>query len=181
MVLALSRYHRAGRAGTDVDADRVLAFYRRRFRARRPWSLASWHAQAWAEWHRSGAPGGRAAPEFVFELADWMVAQQLRVDGSYLVDLGSHAPTVLTGFVAEGVGAAWRLAADLGDRDRARRYADSHRAAMGFLDRLLVRREDTFWMAEPDRAVGGVRAALATADLRIDYTAHTLGALLHAT
>jgi hypothetical protein len=180
VVLALSRYHRAGRPGLDVDADRVLEFYRRRFRCRRPWSLASWHAQAWAEWHRSGAPGGAAAPEFVFELADWMVGQQLDVDGSYLADLGSGAPTVLTGFVAEGVGAAWRLAEDLGDRERARRYADSHRAAMGFLDHLLVRREDTFWMAEPYRAVGGVRAALATADLRVDYTGHTLSALLHA-
>jgi hypothetical protein len=50
---------------------------------------------------------------------------------------------------------------------------------MGFLDRLTVRREDTFWMAEPDRALGGVRAALFTADLRIDYSAHTLRALLH--
>ncbi|HEY2195859.1 MAG TPA: hypothetical protein VGH76_26655 [Actinomycetospora sp.] len=109
-----------------------------------------------------------------------MVERQFRADGSYLVDLGSRAPTVLTGFVAEGVGAAWRLAEDLGDRPRARRYADSHRAAMGFLDRLLVRREDTYWMADPDRALGGVRAALATADLRIDYTGHTLSALLHA-
>ncbi|MCD2197868.1 hypothetical protein LQ327_31315 [Actinomycetospora endophytica] len=179
-VVGLARYHRAG-GKVDVDADRVLAFYRRRFRCLRPWSLASWHAQGWAEWHRSGAPGGRDAPAFVFELADRMVGEQLRADGSYLVDLGSHAPTVLTGFVAEGVGAAWRLAEDLGERERARRYADSHRAAMGFLDRLLIRREDTFWTAEPERALGGVRAALATADLRVDYTGHTLSALLHAT
>ncbi|NMO93245.1 hypothetical protein [Actinomycetospora sp. TBRC 11914] len=180
VVLALARYHRAGRLGVDVDADQVLAFHRRRFRCLRPWSLASWQAQGWAEWHRSGAPGAHAAPEFVFELADWMVDRQLRVDGSYLVDLGSRAPTVLTGFVAEGVGAAWRLAEDLGESARARCYADSHRAAMGFLDRLLVRREDTFWMAEPERALGGVRAALAMAEVRIDYPAHTLGALLHA-
>jgi hypothetical protein len=51
---------------------------------------------------------------------------------------------------------------------------------MGFLDRLTVRGEDTFWMAGPDRALGGVRAALFTADLRVDYSAHTLRALLHA-
>lgn len=180
VILALARYHRSGRTRVDVDADALLAFSRRRFRRLRPWSVASWQAQGWAEWHRAGAPGADAAAEFVFEIADWMVSQQLRVDGSYLVDLGSRAPTVLTGFVAEGVGAAWRLADDLGERSRARRYADSHRAAMGFLDRLVVRREDTFWMAEPDRAVGGVRAALPTADLRVDYSAHTLRALLHA-
>ena len=179
VVLALARYHRSGRTPVEVDADALLAFSRRRFRRLRPWSVASWQAQGWAEWHRAGAPDGGAAAEFVFEIADWMVGQQLRVDGSYLVDLGSRAPTVLTGFVAEGVGAAWRLADDLGDRARARRYRDSHRAAMGFLDRLTVRREDTFWMAEPDRALGGVRAALFTADLRIDYSAHTLRALLH--
>ncbi|MDT7743003.1 MAG: hypothetical protein QOE59_2081 [Actinomycetota bacterium] len=179
VVLALARYHRSGRAPVDVDADALLGFSRRRFRRLRPWSVASWQAQGWAEWHRAGAPGGDDAAEFVFEIADWMVSQQLRVDGSYLVDLGSRAPTVLTGFVAEGVGAAWRLAEDLGDRDRARRYGDSHRAAMGFLDRLVLRREDTFWTAEPDRALGGVRAALATADLRVDYSAHTLRALLH--
>ena len=180
VVLALARYHRSGRPRVDVDADALLAFSRRRFRCLRPWSVASWQAQGWAEWHRAGAPGGDAAAEFVFEIADWMVSQQLRVDGSYLVDLGSRAPTVLTGFVAEGIGAAWRLADDLGDRARARRYADSHRAAMGFLDGLVVRREDTFWTAEPDRALGGVRAALFTADLRVDYSAHTLRALLHA-
>ncbi len=176
-VLGLARHRRAG--GTvDIDTAAVVAFYRRRFRHLGSWGLAAWHAQAWVEWIRLGADADEELAAFVFELADWMVDRQLRVDGSYLVDLGARVPGVLTGFVAEGVGAAWRLAEALGDEARADRYARSWAAAMGFLDRLTVRAEDTFWMADPAAALGGVRAGLATAELRVDYTSHTLCALL---
>lgn len=44
------------------------------------------------------------AAGFVMELADWMVDNQVRADGSYLIDLGARGPSALTGFAAEGVG-----------------------------------------------------------------------------
>ena len=46
------------------------------------------------------------------------------------------------------------------------------------MNRLVVRSEDTYWMPEPPTAIGGVRTALTSYDLRVDQTAYTTLALL---
>lgn len=181
VLVGLARHRRAGREPVAVDLSAVLRFYRRRFRACRSWSLAAWHAQAWSECRAAGmlGPDDGDAAAFVMELADWMVDRQLRADGSYLIDLGARGPSVLTGFAAEGVGAAWRLAETLGDTARAARFGESWRAAMTWLDRLVVRPMDTYWMRDPQVATGGVRGWPSSADLRVDHSSHVLRALLH--
>ena len=49
---------------------------------------------------------------------------------------------------------------------------------MQFINRLIIRPEDTFCMRDPDRAVGGVRGSLITSSVRIDFVSHTLYALI---
>ena len=46
------------------------------------------------------------------------------------------------------------------------------------MDRLIIRKEDTFGMRQPHRAVGGIRGSLTSSSVRIDYVAHTLLALV---
>ena len=173
VLLALARYRAATGHDVPLNLPALLGWYRRRFELVHPWGLAIWQAKAWAELPADGA-------EFVFELADWMCGRQLRVDGSFLIDTDPIAPTFANALVADAIGTAARLASGRGDDRRTERYTASWRAAMGFLDRLLVRAEDTFWMPDPRRAVGGVRTALAAGELRVDYTSYTVDAVLAA-
>ena len=178
-LLAAARVAAAARGGPLAGAcdvtDQILRWYRRRFRVRPSWAMVSWHAQAWTAVHAMTHEAEHAA--FVFELADWAIDRQLRKDGAFLTDLWHDGPSFHTAVIAEGVAAAWELADRLGDKRRARTYAASWRAAMDFMDRLIMRPGDTFCMPRPMAAIGGVRLSPASAQLRIDYTGHLLFAL----
>ena len=73
---------------------------------------------------------------------------------------------------------AWRAALRVGDRDRGRRYGASWEQAMTFLDHLMVREDDAYWMPRPEIAIGGIRAMPASFEQRVDSTSETLQALL---
>jgi len=47
-----------------------------------------------------------------------------------------------------------------------------------FLERLMVRSEDAYWMPDPSIAVGGIRVTAATFEMRVDATSETLQMLL---
>ena len=153
-----------------------LAFYRRRFAFLPSWGLAGWQMQAWGSAY--ALTGERAQAEFAFELADWALASQLAKNGAFLEDLCPDEPSFDTGFIAEGIAAAWSAAESAGETARAARYAASWSAAMDFLRRLIVYPEDTFCMPDGPRTVGGVRMSLTRPEIRIDAVSHCLHALL---
>jgi hypothetical protein len=131
---------------------------------------------AWAAAWR--LTGDMDQARFVFEVADWAADRQVARTGAFLEDLSYREPSFNTGFVAEGITAAWRVATDCGDAQRQARYRRSWEQAMRFLGTLIVRPEDTFCMADPDRALGGVRTSITRSDVRIDAVSHTLQALV---
>jgi hypothetical protein len=174
ILLALARYW-SGRGDTP-DLSRTLTWYRRRFRIAHPWGLVGWQTQAWAVL-------ARRTPEyavFVFEMADYLLEWQHERTGAFMADLGSPGLSFHTGWLCEGLADAWRLAEEHGDGARATRYAHGCDAGFRFLQRLFIRDEDTFCTPRPDLARGGVRGALNTSEVRIDYVSHVLTALCKA-
>jgi orotate phosphoribosyltransferase/AMMECR1 domain-containing protein len=174
-LLALVRYLLATRRRTDVNWSVIRAWYERRFSQVHPWALAAWHCQIWPL--VSALTGDRSHLEFAFALADWMCGRQLRADGSFLTDLSRSGPSFHTAMAAIGIAAAWHAALEVGESERCTRYRDSWLGAMAFLDRLLIRADDAYWMAEPAVAVGAVRGIPASYELRVDCTSETLLAL----
>jgi AMMECR1 domain-containing protein/orotate phosphoribosyltransferase len=156
--------------------DSQLAFYRRRFLAVPTWGAAGWQPQGWHAVQGAGSiPGAR---EFIYQAADWAIERQLEKNGAFLEDLSPDEPSFNTGFLAEGIGAAWAEALGADDADRAAKYEKSWRRAMAFTRKLMIREEDTFCMREPARAVGGVRCMQSRSDVRIDQVSHCLHALV---
>lgn len=179
LLLALARFTRAGGDGSWLDGvGRQLDWYRRRFRIMQPWGMVGWQPRAWNAIHELTGEAGQA--DFVLEMADFALEWQHERDGSFITDLYHEGPSFHTAFITEGVADAWALSRRVGDAARAGRLEASCRAALRFMDRLVIRDEDTFCMADPPRALGGVRAALARSDVRIDYVSHTLIALARA-
>lgn len=156
--------------------DTCLRWNRGRFRTLHSWGMAGWQPQAWAAvWRRTGRDDQAS---FVFEVADWAVDRQVAKTGAFLEDLAYDEPSFNTAFVAEAIAAAWRVATGCGDVERQRRYRRSWQQAMRFLHTLIVQPEDTFCMADPDRALGGVRTSITRSDIRIDAVSHTLQAFV---
>ena len=119
------------------------------------------------------AVGRSEQAKFVFEMADWALDWQHERTGAFLCDL-SATKSFHTGFIAEGIAAAWELALRVGDMAHADRYRRSCQEALRFMTSLIVYPEDTYCMRDPEQAVGGVRSTLVTSDIRIDYVSHTL-------
>jgi orotate phosphoribosyltransferase len=153
-----------------------LEWYQNRFRWKPSWGMMFWQTQGWAAIHR--ATSGRYGQEFVYELADWALDRQLDKNGAFLVDYALDGPGFHTGVVLEALADAWQLARRVGDTERASRYQDAWHRGRSFLDRLVLREEDTFAMRQPHRAIGGLRGNLTSSAIRIDYVAHALLALL---
>jgi len=75
---------------------------------------------------------------------------------------------------------AWNLARRLGDSARLDRYRRATQEALRFMNQLVLRAEDGFCLVEPERALGGVRAAVFLSHVRVDFVSHTLLALVKA-
>jgi hypothetical protein len=141
--------------------------------------VAGWQPQGWEAVHRArGAYPGR---DLAFAAADWAIERQLRSNGAFLETLSPDEPSFNTGFIAEGIAAAWSLALASGETERARRYEEAWRRAARFMNRLMIHPEDTFGMAAGAAAIGGVRCMLTRSDVRIDQVSHWLHALLVGT
>ncbi len=175
-LFSLATYWRAVGDDLDLDWPGIRAWYMRRARLVRPWGLLSWQAQVW---NLVGQiTGDEADHATAMELSDLMTEGQLSVDGSFLTDMGTSGPSFHTAFAAEGVASGWLSALAVGDEKRAKRFGDSWDAAMAFCDQLIFRRMDTFWTPEPTIVLGGIRSTPLSSALRVDYTSHTLLALL---
>ena len=69
------------------------------------------------------------AASLAFAAADWAIERQLTHSGAFLEDLCPDEPSFNTGFIAEGVAAAWEIALAAQDEARANRYAAAWAAA----------------------------------------------------
>ncbi len=172
---AIGEYCRATGFPHPVTAANV-EFYRRRFSAVPNWGMAGWQPQGWRAIYE--LTGDRAQAEVAFECADWAVNQQLEKNGAFLEDLSPDEPSFDSGFIAEGIAAAWAIALECGDHRRATRYEQSWRDAMRFLQTLFIYPGDNFGMASGELAIGGVRCMLSRSDIRIDQVSHCLSALV---
>lgn len=175
-LMALSSYAQETGVPLEIDWECICRWYQRRADLIHPWGLMTWHAQVWHQVARLTGESGY--DEVSMQLAAWMAERQLDCDGSFLTDMYDQGASFHTGFAAEGIAAGWRSAVLLGNDDRAKTFEQSWRSAMTFMDRLLVRREDTFWMPDPVLAAGGIRCAPASSDMRVDYTSHTMMAVI---
>jgi orotate phosphoribosyltransferase/AMMECR1 domain-containing protein len=178
-LLSLARYAARKRDATLVKKlAPQLEWYRRRFRLLQPWGMVGWQTQAWNAVHKLTGDAEQAA--FVFEMADWAADWQQERTGAFITDLSPTGPSFHTGFLAEGMAAAWELAVRTDDRARATRYAHSCEEALRFMEKLIIYPEDGFCLHDPERAVGGVRCSLITSPVRIDFVSHTLIAFVRS-
>ncbi len=96
----------------EVDLERVLCWYRRRFSLVHPWGMVWWHGQCWTEL----SDRVEGAQAFVFEIIDWALRWQTKASGSFIINLEPHQNSFLSACVLEAVADAWKLAIEEGIR-----------------------------------------------------------------
>jgi hypothetical protein len=147
---------------------RAFAFYRRRFRQNHAWGAVPWLSLAYAA----------ARDRFAFELADFALEHQSAQSGAFLNGYEPDAPGALSWVTLEGLAGPLKLALELREKGRARRYAQACAHALSFCERLVYQERDAAVLPNPGWSAGGVRLSLLNSEVRIDFVHHAWSALL---
>jgi AMMECR1 domain-containing protein len=177
VLLALAALSQIEPDQIDLESlQRCFKFYRHRFRYRRHFGQVSWLMQAFASWWQ--ITGDSSFAEFVFEVGDWLVTYQQEKTGGFINDHQPDSPGYTTAVYLEGIAAALRLAAQLDDRARYRKYQRSFMEGFRFLDRLILQPRDASVLPNFELSSGGVRESLYSSRVRLDFVQHSLSAIL---
>lgn len=185
-LLALASDYEIDPEGRILDAfDRALTYYRDFFTKQREPMFVPWQARAYGIMARVTQRDDYK--EFVFEMADWLVAHQLNDENCEFPELwGGIAtlvrgrPDVSTAMYLSALCEALRLARSADDKARVERYESAIRAGARFVMQLQVRPEETYFMRSPTDAIGGIRMAPALNLMRISNCQHAMTGLIEA-
>jgi len=183
-LLAMASAYANAPSSSILDAfDRAIKFYHGYFEGTPSPAFVPWQVQAFSRMATFTKRKDYAA--FVFKLSDWLATHQLTPDGCPWPDLwGGIAPYsqgragIATASYLEGFADALRLAREVGDAERVRRYESVVRAAARFVLQLQVRPDEAYFVRSPKDALWGMRSAPALNLLRIDHCQHALIALM---
>jgi len=154
-------------------------------------AFVPWHIQAnyklWKALGDDQAELKRELAAFNFEIADWLVGVQqwdesdgLRYPDEkgrfYELEASYGAPHASsTGVYLEGLIDAWQQARDLSDAPRQQKYRVALvRAVRSMMQLQFVDDVDLFYVAQPERFVGGLRTTEYDNDIRCDNVQHPL-------
>lgn len=179
-MLALMKYHMQSN-NEDIlrSVERAFPFYRTYWRDNKTTAFIPWHSQAYLLLYRETKDP--EIPPFVFEMNDWLIANH-QVSASPYPDLlgGFRRPTpgCSTSAYLEGLNDAYALAVETGDRLHEEKYRTAILSATRFLLTTQYTPENSYYLVNPARAIGGFRTSLTNSIQRIDHTQHAVRALM---
>lgn len=163
-------------------------FYRAWHRENRNPAFVPWHTQAYYRvWRHTKNP---ELKEFIFEMNDFLLEMQQGEEAEFAdfrgqfwnpekPEYGSRPHVSSTGVYLEGLTAAYRLAEAVGDEGRRQSYKGAIlRGLRSLRQHQFADGADLFYVAQVNRAEGGLRTTVYDNSLRIDNGAHAMRALL---
>lgn len=178
-LLALTRvYEKTREKRYLAAAEKAFPYYRDYWRGKKNTAFVPWHSQA--DYHLYLATGREDVARFVFEMSDWILDQQNLSPWPDEKGGFRRPPGNSTSSYLEGLNDAFETARLAGDTARMERYGVAIRQGIRFAMQTQYTWSHAFFLANPDRAVGGFRQSLANNEQRIDYTQHAVFALMKA-
>ncbi len=182
-----TRYERERDSAMLERIMRTFRFYRTWHRENRNPAFIPWHTQAYyTTW---AITKDRELADFVFEMNDWLVAEMQQWDGAKTPDAKGrfynprqrfgppHASS--TGVYLEGLIDAYKLAREIGDETRRRKYARSMiRGIRSSMQLQFVDDVDLFYTSKKEASRGGLRTTVYNNEIRVDNVQHTLMGIL---
>jgi AMMECR1 domain-containing protein len=145
--------------------------------------LAGWTLIAGAE--LAEITGNEKYRSRIFAEADALADMQWKKDAPYVDFVGGFnnvtpPQTDSTALRAQMLNAAYSLALSVEDQARAEKYGTAVIGAAMFIAGQQYREQNSYYLANPQEAIGGFRENMISDRLRIDYTANSLVAIQNA-
>lgn len=178
MLALIKYYQKTGDQRVLESVKRAFYFYRTYWRNNQSTAFVPWHIQA--DFILYQATENPEVSEFILEMSDWILGTQT-VGSPYPDKNGgfySPNPNNSTFVQIEGLNDAYVLAKELGDQEREKKYSEAIKKAIEYLLMSQFTQNNTFYLENPKKALGGFRSSPASIEQRIDFMQHAAFALI---
>ncbi|HEO65338.1 MAG TPA: hypothetical protein ENI73_05625 [Spirochaetes bacterium] len=120
-------------------------------------------------------------PRFVFEMNDWLINKYQIRESQYPDQIGGFPkrnPRNSSASYLEGINDAYSLAQLIHDEKHIAKYKKTIAMGVRFILHTQFTKENSFYVKNPSRVIGGFHGSLTSNVQRNDYTQHALMALI---
>lgn len=182
MLALMKLYQLTGYEKYLNSVEKAFPYYRTYWRADKNTAFIPWHSQVyWLLYQQTEDP---ELADFVFEMNDWIIDNSQIFEYEYVDKIGGfdypdkNNPACSSSSYLEGINDAYSLAVKIDDKEHIEKYQNSLKIGARFILQTQFNNENTFYLDNPSRAIGGFKASLIDNTLRNDYTQHASMALL---
>jgi AMMECR1 domain-containing protein len=181
-MLALMQLYKKTNENKYLDSvNKAFPYYKKYWRDKKNTAFVPWHSQAYALLYEETKNNELA--EFIFEMSDWLI-ENYQIQNSEYTDLIGGFPKIRprnsTSSYLEGIIDAYKISKLTNDKEHQEKYSDSIKSAIHFVLLTQYTGDNTFYVSNQKRAVGGFRHSLTSNTQRNDYTQHAIHALIKA-
>lgn len=168
------------------SVEKAFPYYAKYWRNNQNTAMIPWHTRAdyLLHKHTSDEELKKDIEEFVFEINDWLIERRQVTESEYKDEIGGfghgNPSGVSSATYTEGINDAYRLAVAVDDKDHIEKYEKSLKSAIRFILQTQYTQENSFYIENRNKAVGGFRESLISNQQRIDYQQHAAFALMKA-
>lgn len=157
----------------------AFPYYRDYWRENKNTAFIPWHTQSYKLLYEETENPELAG--FIFEMNDWLIDKYQIRDSEYIDEIGGFPPKnprCPTSSYMEGINDAYAIAIAVNDTYHIEKYNNSIRMGTRFILQTQYNENNTFYISNSPKAIGGFRYSLTSNDQRIDYTQHAISALI---
>jgi len=161
------------------SVNKAFYYYRDYWRNNKNTAFVPWHSQTYKLLFKETKDPDVA--EFIFEMNDWIIDNYQIQKSKYPDEVGGfpkYYPTFSTSVYLEGINDAYYVAKMLNDTVHMNKYADSIKIGTRFVLQTQFTKNNTFYLENITKSIGGFKTSLTSNDLRIDNTQHSVMALM---
>lgn len=179
-LLALMKLYKQTNNETYLEiVNNAFPYYQQYWRQNKNTAFIPWHTQAYKLLYEETFHSD--IPLFIFEMNDWIINKYQMNDSTYLDEIGGfpkYFPTFSSSVFLEGINDAYDIAKQVNDLEHVEKYKQALSIGSRFILQTQFTKNNSFYLEESSRAIGGFKTSLTDNSIRIDNTQHAVLALM---
>ena len=178
MLALMKLYNHSWKEKYLESVKKAFPYYQEYWRKHKNTAFIPWHSQV--EYLLYKATNNEEYAKFAFEMTDWILNTQW-VSSKYPDEIWGfprNAPRISTTSYMEGINDVYKIAVDMGDKERIEKYWKAIKLATRFILQLQFTEENSFYLDNNTKAIWGFKQSLTNNQLRNDNTQHASSSLM---
>jgi len=154
-------------------------YYKEYWRNNKNTAFIPWHTQTYSILFNITKE--KEVIDFIFEMNDWIIDNYQIQESKFIDEIGGfplYYPTFSTSVFLEGINDAYALAIEIEDSYHIKKYKESLTEGTRFVLQTQFNDENSFYVENKTKSVGGFKTSLTKNTIRIDNVQHAVLTLM---